>query len=212
MFKDRRINKLQSVLLSMVILLAFFNPVLIASAAGSETISIGSDTVNSGDTVILPITLADVTDVTGVDVTIVYDANIVIIQNVTANSSVSGSSVSPNIDNGVGKTTIAYTNTEYVTATSAVPIIDITFKLVGSSGSSTLELQEIEFSDASFNVYVPGTISNGEIAITGSDNTDPPVITNIANSTPTTDSVTLTWYTDEAVSYTHLTLPTTPYV
>ncbi|MBY8999267.1 MAG: fibronectin type III domain-containing protein, partial [Candidatus Thorarchaeota archaeon] len=27
--------------------------------------------------------------------------------------------------------------------------------------------------------------------------TTPPVITNIANNTPTTDSVTLTWYTDE---------------
>ena len=130
-----------------------------------STISIGSATVNPGDTVVLPITLADVTDVTGVDVTIVYDANIVIIQNVAANSSVSGSSVFPNIDNKVGKTTIAFTNTEYVTATSVVPIIDITFEVVGSSGSSTLELQEVEFSDALFNVYDPDTIKNGEITI-----------------------------------------------
>ena len=130
-----------------------------------STISIGLATVNPGDTVVLPITLADVTDVTGVDVTIVYDANIVIIQNVAANSSVSGSSVFPNIDNKVGKTTIAFTNTEYVTATSVVPIIDITFEVVGSSGSSTLELQEVEFSDALFNVYDPDTIKNGEITI-----------------------------------------------
>jgi len=191
MFKDKRIDKLQPVLVSMVILLAFFNPVLIASAAGSETISIGSAwEVDPGDTVVLPITLADVTDVTGVDVTIVYDANIVTIQNVAANSSVSGSSVFPNIDNEVGKTTIAFTNTEYVTATSAVPIIDITFEVVGSSGSSTLELQEVEFSDAAFNVYVPGTINNGEIAIAGSNNA--PVADDQSVTTPEDTSVDIT--------------------
>ena len=164
MFKDRRIDKLQSVLVLLVILLAFFNSMLIASAAGSETISISSAwEVNPGDTVVLPITLADVTDVTGVDVTVVYDTNIVTIQDVVANSSVPGSSVYLNIDNEVGKTKIAFINTDYVTATSAVPIIDITFEVVGSSGSSTIELQEVEFGDSSFDVYVPGTINNGGV-------------------------------------------------
>ena len=82
----------------------FFNQVLIVSAEGSKTISIGSAwDVNPDDTVVLQITLGDVTDVIGVDVTIVYDANIVIIQNVVVNSSVSGSSVFPVINNEVGK-------------------------------------------------------------------------------------------------------------
>ena len=137
-----------------------------ASATGTETISIGSATVNPGDTVVLPITIADVTDVTGVTLTIVYDVNIVTIQNVVANSSVvTGSGVYPYIDNTIGKATIPLTNTNSITTTSAIPIIDITFGVVGNSGSSILELQEVELSDDSFNVYVPDTINNGEIII-----------------------------------------------
>ena len=190
MFKNRCTGKLKSILVSMAILLAFFNPMLIASATGSDTISIGSATVNLGDTVMLPITIADVTDVTGVDVTVVYDANIVTIQNVAVNSSVSGSNVFPNIDNMAGKTIIAFTNTEYITTTSAVPIIDITFKVVGSSGSSTLELQEVELSDASFNVYVPGTINNGEIIIASSNNA--PVASDQSVTTPEDTSIDIT--------------------
>jgi len=171
MFKSIYAGKLKSVLVSMVILLTFFNPMLIAGATGSETISIGSATVNSGDTIVLPITIADVTDITGVDVTIVYDANVVIIQNVAANGSVvTGSAVYPNIDNTIGMAVIPLTNTNSITATSAVPIIDIIFEVVGSSGSSILELQEVEFGDALFNVYTPGTINNGVIIITDSNN------------------------------------------
>jgi len=202
MFKDRRIDKLQSVLVSMVILLAFFNPVLIASAAGSETISIGSATVNPGDTVVLPITLADVTDITGVDVTVVYDANIVTIQNVEVNSSVvTGSTIfSKDIDNTAGTVLIIFVNYDRITATSAVPIIDIIFEVVGSSGSSTLELQDAELSDSDFNPVELGTINNGEITIASAPTVtihSPPAITN--DSTPllyaTFDQIaTSTWY------------------
>jgi len=140
-----------------------------AGATGTETISIGSATVDSGDIVVLPITIADVTDVTGVDVTIVYDANIVIIQNVVANNVVTDSSVYPNIDNTVGKATISLTNTNLITATSAIPIIDITFEVVGNSGSSTLELQDVELSDALFNVYTPST-NNGNLVLSNTIN------------------------------------------
>ncbi len=199
MFKDKRIDKLQSVLVSMVILLAFFNPVLIVSAAGSETISIGSATVNPNDTVVLPITLAEATDIAGVTLTVVYDANIVTIQNVVANSSVSGSSVTPNIDNTAGRTIIVLVNTNYITTTSAVPIIDITFEVVGSSGSSTLELQDVELSDSDFNPLEPGTINNGEITIVSAPTVtihSPPAITN--DSTPllyaTFDQIATSWY------------------
>ena len=153
-----------------------------ASAIGTETISIGSATVDSGDIVVLPITIADVTDVTGVDVTIVYDANIVIIQNVVANNSVvTDSSVYPNIDNTVGKATIPLTNTNFITATSAVSIIDITFEVVGNSGSSTLELQEVELSDALFNVYTPST-NNGNLVLSDTINSEVKENTIVASS------------------------------
>ena len=153
-----------------------------ASATGTETISIGSATVDSGDIVVLPITIADVTDVTGVDVTIVYDANIVIIQNVVANNSVvTDSSVYPNIDNTVGKATIPLTNTNFITATSAIPIIDITFEVVGNSGSSTLELQDVELSDALFNVYTPST-NNGNLVLSNTINSGIEDNTRVDNS------------------------------
>ena len=165
-----KVGKLYSVLMSIFIILSL-SLVMVVSAAAGETISIGSATVNPGDTFVLPITIAGVSDVTGVDLTVIYDASIVNIQNVAANSSVvTGSAVYPNINNTIGKVVIPLTNTNSITTTSDIPIIDITFEVVGNSGSSALELQDVEFSDASFNVYTPSTINNGEIVIVTSNN------------------------------------------
>ncbi|MDW7776944.1 MAG: PGF-pre-PGF domain-containing protein [Methanosarcinales archaeon] len=190
MYKNSCAGKIKSTLLSMVILLTFFNPMLVVSAAGSETLSIGSTTVNRGDTVVLPISIAGVDNVTGVDVTVVYNANIVTISSIVANSSVvTGSSLTLNNDTA-GKAIIVLTNNAFTT-TSSVPIIDITFNVVGSSGNSLLELQEVEFSDASYNVYEPGTINNGQITIEGTNNAPVASVQSITTSEDTAADITL---------------------
>jgi len=45
-------------------------------------------------------------------------------------------------------------------------VIDITFILTGGFGSSTsLDLQNVEFSDAGFNPYTPAVVVDGQITV-----------------------------------------------
>ena len=176
MYKNTtRVEKLNSVLMSIFIILSVFNPIMIVSAAAGETISIGSSIVEPGDTFVLPITIANSAGVTGISLNVTYDQNIVTVVSILANNSISGSSVNPSIDNTNGVTKIVLTNTNYLNATSATPFVDVTFQAV-SSGISVLNLQDITLSDIDFNPYSPGTVNNGEIRVNG-----PPTLASIGS-------------------------------
>ena len=175
MYKNTtRVEKLNSILMSIFIVLSLFNPVMIASAVAGETISIGSSIVEPGDTFVLPITIANSAGVEGVDLNITYDQNIITVVSVLANSSISGSGVISNVDNINGVTKVVVTNDNFINATSATPFVDITFQAV-SSGISALNLQDVSLSKV-FTPYDPGTVNNGEIRVNG-----PPTLASIGS-------------------------------
>ena len=164
MYKNTtKMEKLNLAFISIFIVLSLFSSVMVAGAAAGETISIGSAIVESGDTFVLPITIANSTDVEGVSLNVTYNQSIVTILSVLANSSISDSAVTSNIDNITGVTTIAVTNTNYINTTSATPLVDITFKAV-SSGISALNLQDVYLAKE-YAPYPPGTVNNGSILV-----------------------------------------------
>ena len=152
-----------------------------ASATGSETISIGSATVYSSDsvfspiifadalinpTVTIPVSVANVTNISGITFDLLYNSSVVIVSSVNASENFTGSSITPNIDNANGITSIVLTNSNLISVSAETPVIDITFNVTGRSGSSTsLDLQNVEFSDSEFNPYTPAVVVDGMITV-----------------------------------------------
>jgi len=152
-----------------------------ASATGSETISIGSATVYSADpvfspiiftdalmnpTVTIPVSVANVTNISGITFDLLYNSNIVTLSSVSASENFTGSSIISNIDNLNSTTSIVLTNSNLISVSAETPVIDITFNVIGGSGSSTsLDLQNVEFSDIELNPYKPAVVVDGQITI-----------------------------------------------
>jgi len=94
-----------------------------------------------------------------------HNSSVVIISSVSANTNLASSSITPNIDNVNVITNIVLTNSNLISASAETPVIDIAFNVTGGSGSSTsLDLQNVEFSDAEFNPYTP-VVADGQITV-----------------------------------------------
>jgi len=156
-------NKKLNTLLIMFLILSILNHVIIVGADENEIISIGSAVMGPAETVVIPISIANATEIEGIRLDLVYDPEVVSIMNITANESVLNSVITTDT-NETGNMTIVLTNPELITASSDTPLIDITFQ-AESLGMSTLELKNVELTKG-FMPYSPGTVINGEITIT----------------------------------------------
>jgi len=125
-------------------------------------ISIGSATVDINDTIILPLTLANTTDLQQVSVELVYDPGIVTIQDITANAEIPSSIVTFTINDGT--VAIELTNPDNITVINTTPLIDIAFQTGENTGSTTLELKNVELID-DIESHTPATIINGSITV-----------------------------------------------
>ena len=133
---------------------------------GSGFISIGSANAPPNSIITVPISVANVTNISGMSFDLHYNSSIVIVSSVSASENFTGSSVTPNIDNLNGITSIMLTNSNLISASAETPVIDIAFKITGGSGSSTtLDLQNVEFSDANSNPYTPAVVVDGMITV-----------------------------------------------
>ena len=131
------------VLLAVSIVLSTFNPVLVASASSGIELSISSDKVIKGDIANVVISLANCENVTGVNMTLVYDESIVSLNSITKNTSVmSVHSVSSN-DLGSGKVSISISGLDTI-PTVDTPVIDVAMN-GDVSGNSDMKLEGIEF-------------------------------------------------------------------
>ena len=132
----------------------------------SELISIGSVKAPTNSTITIPVSVANITNISGISFDLLYNSSVTIISNVSSNESFIGSSITQNIDNTIGITRIVLTNSNLISALAETPVIDITFDVTGGSGSSTaLDLQNVEFSDSEFNPYTPAVVVDGEIRV-----------------------------------------------
>jgi len=133
---------------------------------GSEFISIGSASAPPNSTVTIPISVANVTNISGISFDLLYNSSVVTVGSVSANESFVGSSITPNIDNANGITNIVLTNSNFISASAETPVIDIAFNVTGGFGSSTsLDLQNVEFNDSEFNPYTPAVVVDGMITV-----------------------------------------------
>ena len=133
---------------------------------GSEFISIGSANAPTNSTITILVSVANVTNISGMSFDLHYNSSVVTVSSVSASENFTGSSVTPNIDNLNGITSIMLTNPNLISASAETPVINIAFNVTGGTSSSTsLDLQNVEFSDNEFNQYTPAVVVDGQITI-----------------------------------------------
>ena len=131
-----------------------------------ESLSIGSTSAPANSTVTIPVSVTNVTNISGISFDLLYNSSVVAVSSVSANESFVGSSVTSNIDNANGNTRVVLTNLNLISASAETTVIDIAFNITGGFGSfSTLDLQNVEFSDAEFNPYTPAVVVDGMISV-----------------------------------------------
>ena len=128
----------------------------------NEIVSIGSATVDISDTIVVPVTLANASNIRQVALDLNYDPDVVSILNITANDSLPSSSVTYTLDSG--RASIELTNSYKISVTSATGLIDITFKAMGNINTTELNMQYVELVDDA-GTHTPGTIVNGSITV-----------------------------------------------
>jgi len=132
----------------------------------SEFISIGYANAPPNSAITILVSVTNVINISGISFDLLYNSSVVTVSSVSANESFTGSSVTPNIDNLNGITTIVLTNSNLISASVETPVIDIAFNTTGGSGSSTsLDLQNVKFSDANSNPYTPTVVVDGMITV-----------------------------------------------
>ena len=132
----------------------------------NDTTSIGSANTPPNSTVTIPLSVANVINISGISFDLLYNSSVVIVSSVSANESFAGSSITQDIDNVNGTTRVALTNSNLISASAETPVIDIAFNITGGSGSSTsLDLKNVTFSDTNFNPYTPAVVVDGQITV-----------------------------------------------
>ena len=132
----------------------------------SGSISIRSANAPLNSTITIPVSVANVTNISWISFNLLYNSSVATVISVSANESFTGSSVTPNIDNANGITSIVLTNLNLISASAETPVIDIDFIITGGSGSATsLDLQNVEFSDVNSNPYIPAVVVDGQITV-----------------------------------------------
>ena len=163
-------------------------------------VSIGSAEDSVGDSVDVSINITNASSIGAMDIRVAYNASILNATNV-ANGSLIESLPAPIVAYHLGYMGI---NISFATFPETIDgdgeLFIVTFDLIdGEAGdSSTLEIAAEAYRGSVPIVEVPVTTVNGVITVTGVPDTTPPVITDVANETPTPSSVTITWTTDEA--------------
>lgn len=123
---------------------------------------IGSATVDINDTIVVPVTIANASNIRQVALDLNYDPDVVSILNITANDSLPSSSVTYTLDSG--RASIELTNSYKISVTSATGLIDITFKAMGNINTTELNMQYVELLDDK-GTHTPDTIVNGSITV-----------------------------------------------
>jgi len=163
-------------------------------------VSIGSAEGSVGDSVDVSINITNASSIGAMDIRVAYNASILYATNV-ANGSLIESLPAPIVAYHLGYMSI---NISFATFPETIDgdgeLFIVAFDLIDgeAGGSSTLEIAAEAYKGSVPIVEVPVTTVNGVITVTGVPDTTPPAITDVANETPTSSSVTITWTTNEA--------------
>jgi hypothetical protein len=115
------------------------------------------------DTADLPVVISGITAATGVSFELIYDKDIVCIDDIFVSSEIPGSSaIYPMIDNNAGYAKVAITNTDGISAEEPAPLAVIRFTRIGSGGG-TVVLQDPRWSDTHFRANAFDVALDGNI-------------------------------------------------
>ncbi len=151
------------ILLSISIILSTFNPIILASAASGGIVAISSEKVNPGDNAHVVISIANCENVTGINLTLVYDPSIMSIDSVLENHSAVLGHVADYVEGTPGTAHIQLRQLNNTTTVADIPLLDLVFT-TSVSGRSSLVLQDVEILSANTS-SVPDTIINGTINV-----------------------------------------------
>jgi len=107
-----------------------------------STIQAPSGTLSFRQPGVFPVSVGDLTDAQGVHFNLTFDRTVLSVENVSANTTIPGSTVFANINNEAGWVQVAVTNTDGITVNETqllTPLVDITFRPIGSEGRSAIE-------------------------------------------------------------------------
>ncbi|MCD4842741.1 MAG: right-handed parallel beta-helix repeat-containing protein [Methanosarcinales archaeon] len=128
----------------------------------NEIISIASATLDINDTITVPVTIVNASDIQQVALVVIYDPDVISIINITVNNSVPSLNITYSLE--TGRALIELISSDKITAASATGLIDITFKSGGNNGTTVLMLQDIQLID-DVSSHAPGMIINGRITV-----------------------------------------------
>jgi len=128
----------------------------------SSVINISCVTVDVNDTVVLPVTIANIINIQQVTLDLIYDPDVAIILNITASDTLPSSNITHTLGSGTATIEVAYL--ENITVTSPTPFINITYKTGEYNATTALEMQNVELIDDSGS-HAPDTIINGSLIV-----------------------------------------------
>ncbi|GAB6285493.1 MAG: hypothetical protein STSR0009_16940 [Methanoregula sp.] len=118
------------------------------SVSAASVITAPTGTFQLGETKDLPVTVAGLDKASGVNFNMTYDQGLFYVDAVTASSSYPNAAVTTNVDNTTGLIQVAVTDTDGITATGATPLVDITFRNRGGSGTTAVTIPNAYWSDS----------------------------------------------------------------
>ena len=118
------------------------------SVSAVSVITAPTGTFQLDETKNLPVTVAGLSKASGVNFNMTYDQGLFYVDAVTASSSYPNAAVTTNVDNTTGLIQVAVTDTDGITATGATPLVDITFRNRGGSGTTAVTIPNAYWSDS----------------------------------------------------------------
>jgi len=118
------------------------------SVSAASVITAPSGTFALGETRVLPVTVAGLNNASGVCFNLTYNQGLFTVDNVTISSSYPDATVTTHINNATGLLLVAVTDTDGITATGATPLVDIKFRSLGGSGTTSLTIPTAYWSDS----------------------------------------------------------------
>ncbi|MDD5189125.1 MAG: cohesin domain-containing protein, partial [Methanoregula sp.] len=131
-----------------IIFLMVMISLITMSVSAASVITAPSGTFALGETRVLPVTVAGLNNASGVCFNLTYNQGLFTVDNVTISSSYPDATVTTHINNATGLLLVAVTDTEGITATGATPLVDIKFRSLGGSGTTSLTIPTAYWSDS----------------------------------------------------------------
>ncbi len=159
-------------LLTGIVLLMVVLPV-IASAYSNESVSLGSTVVNPGTSFTLPLFIDNATNIRSMSIDIVFDNSSLIIDDIVANDSLSGSQLTHYLNNSTGFANMTLESVD-ITTEDPTHIADILFRAI-KSGYYNIILRNVSLENDTLS-FPAQFVSNGSVRIN-----HPPQIGDIAD-------------------------------